>query len=167
MKTVYLFKENTGEFLREYEAQESPLELGEYITPIHSTDLPPLEPKNGFAVCFRNGAWQYVTDNRGAWFKPDGEVVDIEDIEADTTTLTRDKPPPTPEQLAEMQEAALVQQLQLDTKANAAFDALKAASFSDINTFVNTHFSSVSVQGRAALKVTFAAAGAYLRTIKT
>jgi hypothetical protein len=70
---------------------------------------------------------------------------------------------PTPAQIAAQAEFASIQALRVETKANAAFDALKSADFVTINTFVNTHFATTDVQGRAMLKVMAAAAGAYLR----
>lgn len=80
---------------------------------------------------------------------------------AGNTPLPADAP--TPEQLAAQAEADAIKALKVETKANAAFDALKAADFTTINTFINTHFATTDAQGRAMLKVMAAAAGAYLR----
>lgn len=68
-----------------------------------------------------------------------------------------------PARLQMQSELQAIQALKIETKANAAFDALRDADFSTINTFVNTNFASTNAQGRALLKVMAAAAGAYLR----
>jgi hypothetical protein len=84
----------------------------------------------------------------------------------DAELLSFINPPPTTAQLAAQAEADAIKALRVETKANAAFDALKSADFSAINTFVNLHFGTTDVQGRAMLKVMAAAAGAYLRENK-
>lgn len=56
-KIVYLFDEMTGEFKGVFEAQESPLEPGKYITPEHSTDaVPPLCGESQYLI-FQGGEW--------------------------------------------------------------------------------------------------------------
>lgn len=40
-KRVYLFDETTGKYAGFWDAQESPLEPGVFITPISSTDIEP------------------------------------------------------------------------------------------------------------------------------
>jgi hypothetical protein len=68
-KTVYLFDELTGEYRGTYEAHESPLEPGNYIAPVHSTEVaPPVLTTNQVAV-FSGGIWTAVPDFRGqTWF---------------------------------------------------------------------------------------------------
>lgn len=57
MSKVYLFNELTGEFEGNYYPQESPLEPGVFITPIHATDkLPPHLDLNQ-SLRFVNGNW--------------------------------------------------------------------------------------------------------------
>ena len=100
MKTVYLLDAATAELCGEYQAQESPLEPGKYITPENSTDIKPLTPKVGFAICFINGGWQYKADQRGIWYTPIGEALEVTALDAAIDkSLKRDKPPATPEQL--------------------------------------------------------------------
>ena len=36
-----------------------------YFIPRYSTDIPPLEPKEGYTVGFINDGWQYFEDHRG------------------------------------------------------------------------------------------------------
>jgi hypothetical protein len=63
-KTVYLYDENTGEHKGAYEAHESPLEPGQFITPIHSSPVPPpLIGVNEVAVMV-SGAWAIQPDFR-------------------------------------------------------------------------------------------------------
>ncbi len=95
-KIVYLFDEITGELLGDYSAQESPLEPGVYIAPELSTDIAPLPFKEGFAVCFKNGQWEYVQETRGDWFNAAGELINITQLNALVAPdLTRLPPPPT------------------------------------------------------------------------
>jgi hypothetical protein len=57
-KTVYLYDENTGEFLHEYKAQESPLEEGVFLTPVYSTDIKLPEFDETTSNCkFINNDW--------------------------------------------------------------------------------------------------------------
>lgn len=120
MKTVYLFDEATGEYTTIYEAQESPLEPGEYITPAASTDIEPPEPLEGHARCFIEGAWQQVTDNRGTWYTSEGEEVHLESL-LDTLnpTWTRELPAPSADEQmkAAVEAVRLALQNAIDIKA--------------------------------------------------
>ena len=46
------------------------------------TDIKPLDPKKGFAICFKNDNWEYVEDHRGetVWFKSDGRAFVIKEL---------------------------------------------------------------------------------------
>lgn len=55
-KIVYLFDENNA-FSGVYEAQESPLEQGVYITPVLSTDIPPPNFTENQTCNFVDGIW--------------------------------------------------------------------------------------------------------------
>lgn len=59
-KLVHLFDETTGAYCGDYLAQESPLEPGEFITPIHSTDVPVLPDVEGKTRNFVSGEWVYI-----------------------------------------------------------------------------------------------------------
>jgi len=99
-KTVYIYDEITGEHVGQYEAQESPLEPGKFITPEASTDIQPLPAKSGFAVCFNAGIWEYKTDTRGIWFKSNGDVVEVGSLDTVIDVdWSRNKPPPTTAEL--------------------------------------------------------------------
>lgn len=124
-KTVNLFDEKTGLFLGQYDAQESPLEPGEYILPTHSTDIKLLKDKIGFVQVFNAGSWKYVADNRGVWFDGAGTEQNVENFDAVINSdWTREKKPPTPltaaEQTAQAIEAVrLALQSSIDEKAKS------------------------------------------------
>jgi len=69
MKPFYLFDAATGEYKGIYEAQESPLEPGVYISPVNSTGVAPPALSANQAAVFANGAWSVVPDYRGqTWY---------------------------------------------------------------------------------------------------
>ncbi|MDI6872581.1 MAG: tail fiber assembly protein [Bacillota bacterium] len=59
MPKVYHYSE-TGEYLGESEARESPLEPGVYLIPAHATDQAPPKPGPNQVPVFTNGAWTLV-----------------------------------------------------------------------------------------------------------
>lgn len=148
MKKVYLYEELGGLYLGSYNAQESPLEPGVFITPEHSTEIDPLPPQQGSAICFVGGQWIYVTDNRGAWFKPNGDVVQLNLItEAPENNWTRVSPElpdlPTPpktqftsleflDKFTEEEQLLVVQATMASAQVKLWYDRLLAASFVDI-----------------------------------
>lgn len=60
-------------------------------------------------------------------------------------------------------EAKEQQQLRTETKALAMFKALEKASWADVNAWVDTNFSGMTVQQRAFLKMLAAGVALYLR----
>jgi len=65
LQTVYLYDAVTGEYRGDYDAQESALEPGVFITPTCSTSIePPAYTTNQVAV-FSAGAWSIQSDHRG------------------------------------------------------------------------------------------------------
>lgn len=69
---IYNYDKFTTEYLGASEASLDPLSTklkGEsvYVIPLYSTEVEPLEKKNGFAVCFNSSLniWEYVEDFRG------------------------------------------------------------------------------------------------------
>lgn len=68
---VYLFDENTREFLGEYTPQKNPKRQGEYILPRYSTTLKP-QVRKGFVSVFNNNKWEYIPDFRGE------EIIDLQ-----------------------------------------------------------------------------------------
>jgi len=57
MKIFYLFNQTNRFYEGIYEAQESPLELGTYISPVNSTDSPPPNVELNQKAQFINGEW--------------------------------------------------------------------------------------------------------------
>jgi len=80
MKTVYLYDESTGEYLREYIAQASPVRQGEFIVPTHSTDIAPPLIADYWPV-FQNGSWVNIRDYRGiVWEKSSGLSIEYDQL---------------------------------------------------------------------------------------
>lgn len=63
-KKIYIYKEDTKEYLREDEAQESPLEPRIYLMPPNATDKEPLPKEDGKVNCFIKNKWILVSDHR-------------------------------------------------------------------------------------------------------
>lgn len=66
---TYRFDPNTKEYLHSETAFRDPLEskaLGKdvWLLPADSTFTAPLNPKDGYAVCWNGRAWEYVEDHR-------------------------------------------------------------------------------------------------------
>lgn len=62
----------TGEYLSTSNADESPLELGNFLIPANATESAPPKHKDGFARRFKGGEWEYVKDLRGTkYWMPD------------------------------------------------------------------------------------------------
>lgn len=65
IKTVYAFFPGTGEYVGEEVSRESPMDVGEFMTPLHTTvDAPPEAPE-GQAAVYKDGLWSLVPDLRG------------------------------------------------------------------------------------------------------
>ena len=65
MKTVYLYDAVSGEYKGTYEAQESPLEPGTFIEPVHSTEIAPPAPGANEVAVYASGSWGLQPDYRG------------------------------------------------------------------------------------------------------
>lgn len=67
---VYLFDEVSGELHSSFEAHESPLEPGVFLTPVNSTSIQPPSTKANETVIFSilDQAWSIVPDFRGQTF---------------------------------------------------------------------------------------------------
>ena len=101
MKTVYLYDVETGLYAGDYEAQENPLEKGEYLVPTYSTEeAPPIEKQNESAL-YVDGAWQVTPNFKDVeYWLDDGTKLTIADIGIalpEEALLT--EPAPTPEKL--------------------------------------------------------------------
>lgn len=57
---IYHYHPETGVYLGDGVADESPLEPGVFHIPAHATSTPPLPPYADNLVVFRDGAWGYV-----------------------------------------------------------------------------------------------------------
>ena len=106
---IYNYDGTSGEYIGQSEAQKSPLEENVYLIPANATDKQPLASKNGFAVCFKEGAWQYVKDDRGAiYYDENNREVKITSLGQDTLGLRETPKEPPIEQLREAKTAELV-----------------------------------------------------------
>ena len=57
-------------------------------------DAPPDAPEGKLARrLLDNSGWELVTDIRGTWYSADGQAVQIDDLDADVSALTREAPP--------------------------------------------------------------------------
>jgi hypothetical protein len=79
---VYKYDENSGEYLGEYQSQQSPLEPGKWLDDIPNTlkIAPPATGQNE-AACAVDGAWVIKSDYRGTWYKPDGSMMEITELD--------------------------------------------------------------------------------------
>ena len=83
---------------------------------------------------------------------------------ADAQALVAATPIDTPADLAtEVAENDAINQLLLNSKADAGYAVLQNATLAQINTFINAHFASTDAQGRGLLKLLAAVASIYLR----
>ncbi len=94
MKTVYIYKEGTGEFLSIYEAHPNPLDGG-FIEPTHSTSDPLPVAQDKKHPVRKNGVWELVDDFRGeTWYRGRGNAVEITDL-GTPKGLTKNEPDAT------------------------------------------------------------------------
>lgn len=76
---IYNYNPITGEFISSADADESPLEVGEYLLPAHATEIAPPTPRALFTAVFSSGVWSEIEDHRGErWFDSTGKSVIIE-----------------------------------------------------------------------------------------
>lgn len=77
------------------QADESPLEPGVYLIPAYATTAEPPKLQDGHVARYRpnDGLWEAVPDVRGTWYSSDGKAVEIDDLDADVSSLTREAPP--------------------------------------------------------------------------
>ena len=90
---VYIFDEETKEFLREEEAHLDPLETqlkGEnvYLLPANATFEKPLDKKEGKAIIFDGSSWKLVDDNRGKFTIKDNQIEEIKTLDPVERVLT-------------------------------------------------------------------------------
>lgn len=105
---IYNYDGASGEYIGQSEAQKSPLEENVYLIPANATDKQPLASKKGFAVCFKEGAWQYIKDERDkTYYDANNNEVKITKLDQDTSALSETPKEPPIEQLREAKTAEL------------------------------------------------------------
>ena len=94
-QTIYNYDPITRIFTGASEADESPLEPGVYLIPAHATTIEPPAVADGKVARYRpdDVMWELVPDIRGTWYDADGQAVQIDDLDADVSALTRTPPP--------------------------------------------------------------------------
>jgi hypothetical protein len=138
-KTVYLFDPATFAFAGTYQAQESPLELGVFIEPVHSTDIePPAVDADQVAVW--NGAWSVQPDYRGQtmYDQTSGAPLEVTSIGAIPAGFALTPPPPT------LAQALATKTAELQSDYVAAINA--PVSFKNAAGVTSTYPSGNTVQ---------------------
>lgn len=117
-KLVYLYDAATGEYTGDYNAQLSPLEEGVYITPVHHTDVSPIQPVPPDQVnVFANGSWSLHPDYRGQtlYKQSDNTTITVDALGPIPSGYALTPPPPTlTEQVATLEADV---QMHIDSKA--------------------------------------------------
>jgi hypothetical protein len=97
---IYNYDRITGVFLSVGEADANPIEPADWLIPAHATTVrPPNTDIGQVAIMTQSSGWQLVTDQRGLWYKADGQSVEIDDVQADVAGLVRAAPPSPDHQL--------------------------------------------------------------------
>lgn len=100
-KTAYSYSAETGEYLGEAKAWESPLEAGVYHLPANAAYTAPPTPKEHEAARWNmeTGAWELVSDYRGEtyWDKATREKVEIKELGISPAQELTDIEPTDPE----------------------------------------------------------------------
>lgn len=146
---VYKFDQNSGEYLGEYQSQESPLEPGKWLDDIPNTlkTAPPATGQNE-AACAVNGAWVIKADYRETtWYKPDGSTVEITELGVLPEQGWSIEPPPeTPEQVVARLESAI------DRHLDAVANSYRYESIRTMVTYATSDHPTFGAEGRAAVK---------------
>ncbi len=90
---VYVYDEETKEFLREEEAFIDPLETKKqggkvYLLPANATFEKPFDKQHGKAVVFNGSSWTLIDDNRGKFTIKDNQVEEIKTLDPVEKVLT-------------------------------------------------------------------------------
>lgn len=114
MKTVYLYDVETGLYAGDYQAQENPLEKGEYLAPTYSTDEPPPIEKQNESALYVNGAWQVTPNFKDVeYWLADGTKDTIGEV---GIALPKDalltEPAPTPAQVKQAEQSQMLVDLE-------------------------------------------------------
>ncbi len=122
---IYNYDHQSGLFMSVGEADPSPLEADKWLLPANATlSKPPIAPEGQVAVMSETNGWLLLPDNRGDWFNAQAQAVEITDVQADVTGLTR-TPPPTPDHVLTNGQWQL-DPIKVQARFKAAKDALLA-----------------------------------------
>jgi hypothetical protein len=123
MKPVYLFSDVDGEYKGEYLAQESPLDLGVFITPVYSTDVAPPVTANNEVAVFVSNAWRITPDFRGRtiYNKITGAAHDVTEFGTIPSGFSFVPAPPTLSESAKTKRTKLTQSYQAAIQQNVAY----------------------------------------------
>lgn len=146
MKIVHIYNPDTLEYTGGYSCPKSPAEPGGYLEPIHFLEIAPMPAAQGKAIIKNGNDWQQVDDNRGVWYKPDGEIVNLFNLtDVPEMNWTREQPAPIIppktqftsleflDRFTEEEQLAVVQATMVSAQVKLWYDRLLAASFVDIS----------------------------------
>lgn len=127
-KRVYIYHPETKAFLGPYDAQEDPKKYGDFICPIHSTDIePPGNVKAGFYPKFTGSEWV------------------VEEI----------PPPPEPvltaEEIAAKEEAERLEALASEARQYSKLRALANMTPKEVQDYIDANVTTVAA-ARDAIK---------------
>ena len=130
----YHYNPQSGEYLGEDTAQESPLEEDVYLVPAHATTTEPPEGELGKARIFQDDAWSLIDDQRGVqyWLADGTQHVITELGEVKPDNALDSAPPPTLEEVKAQANAEVVA-LFTTTRAevSGSTDSNKLAGWAD------------------------------------
>tara|TARA_R110000851_G_scaffold246587_1_gene399227 strand:- start:164 stop:742 length:579 start_codon:yes stop_codon:yes gene_type:complete len=101
-KIVYVFDENTKEYLFTLNTPSSPEEDGVFLIPRFCTEDAPAPAQKGYYSSYEGGYWTNKPDIRGCWYSEDNTITNVEDLSFSVPEgWTREPTPvsPTPLQL--------------------------------------------------------------------
>lgn len=123
-KTFYIFDETTREYLSKYEAQCSPLQPDEFISPTFSTEVEPLSFNEGYSQVFDGSMWQQIEDNRGLVFDIDGQQVLFAELGVLPEGLSKQPPPDSLDKLKSGQVELINSAFESACKQSVIVDAI-------------------------------------------
>lgn len=107
-----------------------PAELSD--PPQSAPDAPPAVPEGKLARRLLDGSgWELVPDVRGTWYGADGQAVQIDDLDADVSGMTREAPPDATHKLVNGKWQQCPDKVAAAKKA--AMDAEVAAGMAEAN----------------------------------